>query len=148
MIARADFVATVRSFEGTPFHHQGRTPGVGMDCPGPIIVACWMLGLKPRSFDVRGYESEPDGHTLKALCDEHMEPVSLEQAREGDVILAAFDKDAMRPRHLGVLIDPTPSRRYWVQAEGRAHKKVMKSRLVFGDGYMRLVQAYRIPGID
>lgn len=147
MISRAEFVAVARSFEGTPYHHQGRVPGVGMDCPAPIIVDCWECGIKPRTFDIQGYERGADGVTLKRYCDEHMEPISLEEAGAADVILCGFDKDGGRPRHLGILVDPTPNRRYWIHAEGWAHKKVMLSRLVIGNGFMRLVQAYHIPGV-
>ena len=32
MIARADIVAAARSLIGTPFRHQARLPGVGIDC--------------------------------------------------------------------------------------------------------------------
>jgi cell wall-associated NlpC family hydrolase len=136
------------SYVGTPYHHQGRIPGVAMDCPAPVIVACWELGLKPRSFDVMGYGREPDGATLKGYCDEHMDPISLDEAQPGDVLLTAWTFDRMRPRHLGVLVDSRPDRRYWVQAEGYRHKQVRKTRLMFGVDRMRLVQAYRVPGCN
>jgi hypothetical protein len=148
MVTRADFVATALSFQGTPYQHQGRVPGVAMDCPAPLIGACWLLGLKPRSFDVQGYEQNGDGKTLKRLCDEHMQPIPFDQAREADVVLAAWDRDQGRPRHLGIIVDARPGRMYWLQAEGYRHKKVLVTRLAFGVDRMRLVQAYRVPGVD
>ncbi len=36
---REDFVRVARSYIGTPFHHQGRLPGVGLDCAGVIVCA-------------------------------------------------------------------------------------------------------------
>lgn len=148
MVTRAAFVAEVLSFCGTPYHYQGRQPGVAMDCPAPALVACWNLGLKPRSFDVEGYEPEPDGKLFKALLDEHAAPIPFNQAQPADLVLCAYRADGMRPRHLGVLVDATPGRMYWVQAENKRHKKVVKTRLAFGVDGMRLVQAYRVPGVD
>lgn len=147
MVDRAVFVSTVLGYVGTPYHHQGRTPGLAMDCPAPIIVACWELGLKPRTFDVQGYGPDPDGLALKAHLDEHAEPIAFDQAQAGDVLLAAWDRERGRPRHLGVLIDATPGRMYWLQAEGYRHKQVIATRLAFGVDRMRLVQAYRVPGV-
>ncbi len=146
-VARAALVARVESFVGTPTHHQGRVPGVGMDCPAPVLVACWELGLKPRSFDVTGYEPEPDGVVFKALLDEHCDPVAFDQAQPGDLMLCAWSRDGMRPRHLGVLVDATPGRMWWVHADQKRTKKVVRTRLVFGSDGMHLVQAYRVPGV-
>lgn len=145
MATPAEFVSVVRSFEGTPFHLHGRQPGVAMDCPAPLIVGAWMLGLKPRSFDITGYAADPDGVTLQRLCNEHLQPV--QQAQVGDVLLTAWAQERMRPRHLGVLVDATPGRMWWVQAEGHRYKAVKLCRLMFGVDRMHLVQAYRVPGV-
>ena len=146
MADRNAWVALIRSFEGTPYHHQGRLPGVGMDCPAPIICAAWAFGIKPRAFDVTGYSPIPDG-TLEQICEEHMRPVLFQDALPGDVILGRFGTG--HAQHMGVLVDNTPSRRYWIHAEGFRHKRVMLSRLVFGSEpqSMRLVGAFRVPGV-
>lgn len=144
MVKAADYIATVESYCGTPYVHQGRLPGVGMDCPAPIICGAWHHELKPRSFDVTGYSRDPDGSSLQAFCDEHME--RTDRLAPATVLLCAFRDQP--PRHLGVLVDTTPGRMYWVHAESIAHRKVMRSRLVFGSRAMRLVQAYRIPGVE
>jgi hypothetical protein len=146
-VTRAAFVATVLGYCGTPTMHQGRVPGVAMDCPAPAIVACWELGLKPRTFDVTGYGREPDGKVFKALLDEHAEPIPWAQAREADLLLCSYDKDQNRPRHLGVLVDATPGRMFWVHADPKRWSEVRRSRLMFGVDGMRLAQAYRVPGV-
>ena len=69
------FVAAARSLIGTPYHTKGRLPGVGLDCIGVPIVAAWLCGLRPRSFDIRGYSDVPDG-SLLPLCDQHMQRVA------------------------------------------------------------------------
>jgi len=147
VVDRSDFLSTVMSFAGTPYLHQGRVPGVGMDCPAPLIVGAWMHGLKPRSFDVTGYTTAADGVTLRRLCDEHLEPIRFEDAQPADVLLTAWAREKMKPRHLGILLDANPERRYWLQAEGYRYKEVRRCRLMFGVDGMHLVQAYRIPGV-
>lgn len=143
MAPASAIVETVLGYCGTPYVHQGRLPGVGMDCPAPAILAARHHGLVAPDFDIQGYEREPDGETLQAFCDVHMERTT--ELLPATVLLCAFRQG--RPRHLGVLVDATPGRMYWVHAESRAHREVMKSRLVFGSLAMRLVQAYRIPGV-
>ncbi len=145
MTTRAEFLATVRSYLGTPYHHQGRLPGVGMDCPAPLICAAWAHGIKPASFDVKAYEREPDGKTLKGLCDAHLEPIAFDAAVPGDVLLCKFNGG--RPRHLGILSGADPARRYWIEAESKTYKRVIESRLIIGGNYMQLVQAYSVPGL-
>lgn len=145
-VTHAQWLATVRKYEGTQYHHQGRLPGIGMDCPAPLICGAWETGLKPRSFDVTGYPSNPNG-MLRGLCDEHLEPIALSEAVAGDVLLTAWAREKMAPRHLGILTDATPGRMYWLQAENARYHMVRIVRLMFGTDGMHLVQAYRVPGV-
>ena len=39
-----NMIAAARACLGTPFHHQGRMPGVGLDCIGLVIVALARCG--------------------------------------------------------------------------------------------------------
>jgi cell wall-associated NlpC family hydrolase len=140
MTTKTDIVATVRSYCGTPYVHQGRVSGVGMDCPAPIILAARAHGLVSPDFDINGYGAMPDGKTLLEWCDKHMTRTS--NPEPGDVIVVHFKSG--RPQHLGVLTDNTPGRSYWVHAEGLAHKEVRETRLDFGSRAMRLVAAYSL----
>ncbi len=94
----SDVVRTARTWLGTPYHHQGRLKGVGVDCAGLLIGVAHELGLS--DFDVAGYAPRPDGDSLRRLCDEHMQPIALDTARPGDVLLFRFDA---HPGHLGIL---------------------------------------------
>jgi cell wall-associated NlpC family hydrolase len=136
---RAEFIATVRGYIGTPVVHQGRVPGVGMDCPAPIILAAIEHGIVPTDFDVNGYEAMPDGRTLLEWCDRHMTRTSSPEP--GDVIVVHFKGG--RPQHLGVLTDNTPGRSYWVHADW-LRKEVRETRLDFGSRAMRLVAAFSL----
>ncbi len=44
-ISRAQFIATVESYIGTPVVHRGRLPHCGLDCVGIPICACRELGF-------------------------------------------------------------------------------------------------------
>lgn len=39
------FLAKAREGVGTPFHHQGRLPGAGLDCIGVIVAPARALGI-------------------------------------------------------------------------------------------------------
>jgi len=146
-VSRERWLATVISYEGTPYVHQGRLPGVGMDCPAPIIVGAWDCGIKPRSFDVQGYPRSPDGHTLQRICEAHMTRLpGLEAALPGDAILCAF-RESGRAQHLGIVTDATPGRMYWLQADGYRAKAVRVTRLVLGGRFLQFIAAYRVPGV-
>jgi cell wall-associated NlpC family hydrolase len=144
MTTRAEFVATVRTYLGTPYHHQGRSPGIGLDCPGPLICACWHHGIKPLDFNVTGYPRQPDGVSLQAILDEHMTRIDYAEADLGDVIMVRFQQG--HPQHLGILSGIYPERRYWIEAEGSKHRRVLEARLIF-NRHTALVAAYRVPGL-
>jgi cell wall-associated NlpC family hydrolase len=145
MTTRADVVAAARSLIDTPFHHQQRVPGVGMDCAGVIIWIGWELGLLPRSFDVTGYSRQPDGVTLKAHCDDRLTPIQAEAIQRGDAVLIRWR--AGEPQHLGIVADHLRGGLSMIHADSIRQKKVIESRLEFGR-YMRLVRAYSFRGVD
>lgn len=146
-VSREEWVRGCLAYVGTPFVHQGRLPGVGMDCPAWMIVRAWETGLKPRSFDVQGYPRSPDGHTLERICGEHLIRLqSLADARPGDAILTAF-RESGRAQHLGMLVDATPGRMYWMQADGYRSKTTRVTRLALGGRFLQFVAAYRVPGV-
>lgn len=140
MTTPAEFIAYVRGLVGTRFHHQGRLPGVGLDCPGPLICACWHFGIKPRTFDVTGYPERPDGFTLKAICDEHMgEPIDQHELRAADVLLVRWQKGP--PQHLGIVFDHPLGGLAMVHADRT--RGVIETRVSFGRA-MGFVAGYRV----
>lgn len=136
-------VAQAREWIGTPFGHQGRLPGVRLDCIGLVICACWELGIKPRSFNFKAYPGVPDGHSLIAAADEHMTRIRPADMQPGDVAVFHFGR---HPQHLGIVGDYLHgglSLIHAAQQEGR----VIEHHL--DPSHMkRLVGAYRLPGVD
>ncbi len=69
-------VAKARELIGTPYQHQARLPGIGMDCAGPIVWVGRELGFLPPGFDVSDYGRQPTGR-LDALLSEWLEPSEM-----------------------------------------------------------------------
>ena len=142
-VTRADVVAAARGWLDTPFHHQARLKGVGVDCAGLVIGVARELGLVAPDFDVSGYARQPDGVSLIGWCDQYMARVPQDQMQPGDVIVVAFDVD---PQHLGILGDYRHGGLSIIQSLGVTARRVVETRLMFSSA-MRYVAAYRLPGV-
>jgi NlpC/P60 family putative phage cell wall peptidase len=147
--ARHDVVAEARTWLGTPFHHQARVRGVGVDCAGLVIGVSRALDLVPATFDVTGYARQPDGRSLLALCDQHMRRVDQADMGPGDVLVLRWDHD---PQHMGIVGDYLHGGLSLIHAlgvPGDKRSRVVEHRLdltvMIGGG--RFVAAFRLPGV-
>lgn len=126
MITAADLVETARSMLGTPFHHQGRLPGVGLDCAGLLVCTLRALGLAVE--DVRGYPRQPDGRLLD-LVERQTLPGAVEP---GAVLVIRFRGE---PHHLA-----------WCEGEGIIHALSTVGRVTrhpLDERWRRLIVAAR-----
>lgn len=138
-IERAKIVAAARGWLGTPFHHQGRLKGVGVDCAGVIVSVARELDIG--DVDIRGYGHRPDSRELEQLCHEHMTPVSLARSGPGDVLLIMIDG---APQHLAFRTEINGDR-------GMLHsyapaRKVVEHR-IDQEWVGRIVSAFVLPGV-
>jgi cell wall-associated NlpC family hydrolase len=143
MTARAEVVAAARALVGTPYQHQGRLPGVALDCAGVVICVARACGLIEADFDVTGYTPRPDG-TLLAYCDRYLTRIEQDAAGPGDVIVTRFGGEA---QHFGILSPYLHGGQAVVHAvTGRG---VLETRLLFGTApaAMKFVAAFRLPGV-
>lgn len=92
-----DILAQARTYLETPFRHQGRLPGVGLDCAGLIVVTAAALNIE--HVDISGYGGSPSNGMLETALDTQpgLDPVSLDALQPGDILLIRFDGD---PQHL------------------------------------------------
>jgi NlpC/P60 family putative phage cell wall peptidase len=93
-------IAAARRCLGTPFHHQGRRPGAGIDCIGLIVVALRAAGFTVE--DRTDYGRRPDGKSLIAALAEHG-AVPVKEIRPGDVLLFRYDR---QPQHAAIATGP------------------------------------------
>lgn len=143
MIARADVVTCARTWIDTPYLHQARLKGVGVDCAGLIICVARELGIVEPDFDVSGYARQPDGVSLIGWCEQSMTEIRRDQMQPGDVVVVAFDS---APGHMGIVADYVHGGLSIVHALGVTAKRVIETRLMFSSS-MRFVRAYAMPGV-
>lgn len=65
-------IQAVRSWLGTPYVHQGRLPGVGLDCLGLVICLARETGYVAPDFDVGPYSPEGQRERLVEGLAEHL----------------------------------------------------------------------------
>lgn len=95
-----EIVTAARRWLGTPFHHQGRVRGVGVDCAGLVIGVARELGIF--HIDVTGYGHRPDDREMEHLVRAHLAEIPLADAAPGDVLLMLIGG---RPQHLAIRTD-------------------------------------------
>lgn len=138
-VTGAEVVAAARGWLGTPFCHQGRLIGVGVDCVGLVIGVARSLGLS--DFDVTGYARRPDSDMLETQARELMQPIPIAAARPGDVLLIAIDG---RAQHLAIRSelagDPAMIHAY------APMRRVVEHRIDAGWA-ARIRAAFRLPGV-
>lgn len=135
----ADVCAAARGHLETRWMHQGRLPGVALDCAGLVIVVARQLGLVAPDFDVNGYSRTPDG-TMLRWCEESMTRI---QALElGAVLAMQTDK---QPQHLGIVGDYRHGGFSLIHAHTLAGR-VIETRLMPAKNLV-VRGIYRMPGI-
>lgn len=136
MTTGADVVATARACLGARFRHQGRSPATGLDCIGLVFFIQKTLGLS--CYDYQTYPRYPDHHKLTEILQSQFNRVSLHEIQPGDVLRFLAGAD---PVHLGIATD------IGVIHSTALARGVVEHRLD-PSWTSRLVEAYRIPGIN
>ncbi len=125
-------IAAARACLGTPFHHQGRLPGVGLDCIGLVIVAARAAGLEVN--DRADYAPRPDGAALVAAIEAHGAR-RVEAIRAGDILVFRY---GALPQHVALATSATTMIHAFAPA-----RRVVETAL--GDYWRRrLVAVYRV----
>ncbi len=147
-VTRAQVVAEVRSWVGTPFVHQACRKGVGTDCAGLIRGVFLALGMVPVDYERHlpegafAYARRPDGVTMRRYCDEQL--VQSATPVPGDVALIEF---VGRPHHLAFYGDHLRGGLSIIHALGpRDPARVVEHRLD-ASWAKRILATYRIPGV-
>jgi cell wall-associated NlpC family hydrolase len=99
MIDSAQIVRLARDCLDTPFLHQARVPGVGLDCAGVLVHILQSLGLP--CIDERGYPRLPYRGLIKSILDAQpaLSTINRDDMQAGDILLMRFRKE---PQHVAV----------------------------------------------
>lgn len=135
-----DIIATARHAIGTPFQHQGRALGQGMDCVGLPLFIAGRLALCCR--DVPAYSRSPENGLLEQAFDEHVARgellrVPLADIRAGDLLMMRFYS---QPQHIAVYTGGTIIHAYQPVGKVCEHRMDAVWR-------RRIVRAYRFAGV-
>src|SRR3990167_175008 len=97
-MTRAELIDEARKLIGTPWQHQGRQPGIGIDCAGVIVSLLGLLGL---DSDVAGYAREPNGELLSnaSAC---LIPIGRDAYQPADVVVFRLRSE---PQHVALITD-------------------------------------------
>ena len=93
-------VEKAREYLGTPFHHQGRVKGVGIDCIGLLVGVANELGLQHEDFKQYGERPDPRQllYYISRSCDRTTNTLP------GDILLFWFIAPNY-PQHAGIATD-------------------------------------------
>lgn len=133
-------VQAARAWLGTPYHHQARLRGVGVDCVGLVLGVARELGAVNPDWDVPGYSRVPDGLALMHHLRQHLQELPRSALQPGDVVCVAFDR---HPQHVGVVGDYLHGGLSFIHASGH-RGEVIETRLMFSAA-MRFVAGFRWP---
>lgn len=137
-MTRAEIQAALRPLVGTPFHHQGRQPGVGLDCIGVVVAVGRAVGMPIK--DRTDYGGQPVSGLLQRELDaQWVRLPGIKHARPGDILLMRF---AREPQHVAVLTD----RRTIIHCY--EHIGYCCEHRLAGVWQARIVRAYTWPGIE
>lgn len=120
-----DIAAAAAGLVGTRWRHQGRLPGIGLDCGGVIVCAGRLAGLAcPEG--VPDYRGVPDEARIAADLARFADRVgtSLAEARPGDVLAMSAGG---RVCHLAVLVAADPPE--MVHALAQEPRRVVRGRV-------------------
>lgn len=135
---QSSIVWAARAWIDTPYAHQGRVKGVGVDCVGLLIGVAKDLGKIAPDWDVTGYARVPDGVELMHHLEERFDTIAFDDMRPGDFVCIAF---AAAPQHVGVVGDYAHGGFSFIHAASK-FKRVVEHRLLFSR-QMRFVSAFR-----
>lgn len=135
MPTRSEIVAEARKWLGTPYHHEARVLGHGVDCIGLVLSVANAFGMEVPNQT--GYSRTPEEDRLLAGLDYYTNRIELAEAKAGDIVVIPF---IHRMRHLAILTD-----------KGMIHSYEPKGMVVehsIDERWRRLFRrAYAFPGV-
>lgn len=143
-VSVSDVLAEARTWIDTPFRHQGRDKGIGVDCAGVVVGVARALEIE--GWDVAAaeiaYSRLPDGVKLRRICDELMVRVERREIAPGTVALMRW---RINPQHLGIVAEPQDGRLTMIHA--LASLKACKHHSIDETWGDRIIGVYRLRGV-
>ena len=117
LATRLQVVEAARRFLGTPFHHQGRTPGLGLDCAGLLLATAAALGLPQQDYPRRDYSRWPLlGRHLYNFVAEQTREIDRSDVRVGSIMMFWIHRPEL-PQHLSIFTGDDRMIHAWSEAK-------------------------------
>ena len=100
-LTREQILAKAREYIGTPFRHQARLKGVGVDCGG--LVICVVRDLRGKTYDYTQYSRQSGQWLLDHMRAGYRE-IPVADAVAGDVMVF-WIRHRHIPAHMGLLTE-------------------------------------------
>jgi cell wall-associated NlpC family hydrolase len=97
---RQQIVDESRTWLGTPFVHQGRLKGVGVDCVGLVVCIAKDLGIY--DYDFTGYRVIPNSRVMGKELQDHLTEIPISEIKMGSILWFRVRKE---PQHLAIRTD-------------------------------------------
>jgi cell wall-associated NlpC family hydrolase len=124
MRTREDIIRLARTCINTPWRHQGRLPGLGLDCIGLVNYVAHELELPGgERINDTNYGHYPDQSRVQLELAEHGDRITWPEAQPGDVILVA-DPVGNHSVHVGILAMDAAGQLTLIHATARNRKVV------------------------
>lgn len=110
MLTGFDVIHEARSWIGTPFKHQGRKKGYGIDCVGLIYCVGKELNIMDHDMSTElalkylGYPMVPKTPIVRQACEDYLVHIPHSKFAPGDVVLMRYGRVA---RHVGIFAGDT-----------------------------------------
>jgi len=132
----ADIVTEARRHLGTKFVHQGRVPGLALDCAGLVVVVAKACGVE--IMDAKGYGRNPNGALEAVIAAQScVDLVPVADRQPGDVLTMRFGREM---QHLAIFAGDTIIHSY--EAAGKVCEHTLDAMWA-----KRIVSAYRFKGL-
>ncbi len=141
MIVRERIVEEALTWEGTPYHHQAKLKGVGVDCAMLVVGIAQQIGALPKDINIKVYSPEWHLHNKEEMMCDLIESYHCELTDEllpGNILTFKYGRVQS---HLGILLNDNQ----FIHARVDIGKVVINE---LGEEFLkRLGRIYTFPGI-
>ena len=135
---RDKIIDSARSFLGTPYNHQGRLKGIGIDCVGLVVKVAEEIGITGIQ-DRTDYSSRPSGILPIEMKQAGFVEIPVEERMPGDIGIFWFRAPHL-PQHAAIFTEKGVVHTF------NGSDTVIEQRLP-QKWLDRLVHVFRFPGV-
>lgn len=144
MPTRKQIVDCSRTYLNTPFRHQGRIKGLGVDCAGFLLCVCQEMNVKGIPFEqYMNYDPYPTDDTVLRECRKNFKEIPVDTIQPGDILCM---RSPTVPCHVGLVTDLRPGLGLIHAYSERAINKVCEHTLEI-TWRRRITAAFQFPGV-